>query len=219
MLAFTKETIPKISASLDFFNIMTYDLMNRRDNITKHHTGVKLSLDAIDAYLENGVSPEKANLGFAFYVKWFKTDPDGECSQKPVGCKTVLMEDPETGADLGQAGGFSWHDSVPAEVDHSFKNALSHGVYDVENGGYYYWDAKENIWWTWDTPGAILKKFPLIIEEKKLGGVFPWGLGEDAWDWTHLKTLNEGVKKYGLGATGEWKRRRHSSLPNWKDEL
>jgi hypothetical protein len=31
--------------------------------------------------------------------------------------------------------------------------------------------------------------------------------------------LNEGVKKYGLGATGEWKRRRHSSLPNWKDEL
>jgi GH18 family chitinase len=219
MLAFTKETIPKISASLDFFNIMTYDLMNRRDNITKHHTGVKLSLDAIDAYLENGVSPEKANLGFAFYVKWFKTDPDGECSQKPVGCKTVLMEDPKTGADLGQAGGFSWHESVPAEVDHSFKNALSHGVYDVENGGYYYWDAKENIWWTWDTPGAILKKFPLIIEEKKLGGVFPWGLGEDAWDWTHLKALNEGVKKYGLGATGEWKRRRHSSLPNWKDEL
>jgi hypothetical protein len=65
MLAFTKETIPKISASLDFFNIITYGLINR-DNIAKHHTGVNLSLDAIDPRLVNGASPEKSNLGFAF---------------------------------------------------------------------------------------------------------------------------------------------------------
>ena len=50
---------------------MTYDLMNRKDNITKHYTGIQLSLETINVYLQNGVSPEKANLGFAFYVKWF----------------------------------------------------------------------------------------------------------------------------------------------------
>ena len=62
MLAFTHDTIPKIIESVDFLNIMTYDLMNRRDNVTKHHTGVQNSLEAINAYLERGVPAEKANL-------------------------------------------------------------------------------------------------------------------------------------------------------------
>ena len=62
MLAFTKSTVPLISKSVDFLNIMTYDLMNRRDSVTNHHTGVELSLDAISAYLENGLTPEKSNL-------------------------------------------------------------------------------------------------------------------------------------------------------------
>jgi GH18 family chitinase len=175
MLAFTKETVPKISDSLDFFNIMTYDLMNRRDNITKHHTGISLSLDAIDAYLENGVPPEKANLGFAFYVKWFRTDTDGGCDKNPVGCKTALMEDPLTGGDLGQAGQFAWCDDVPSELEKSFKKALGGSKYDVEQGGNFYFDAEENIFWSWDTPDVILKKVPLIVKEKKLGGVFAWG--------------------------------------------
>lgn len=183
MLAFTKETIPKISSSLDFFNIMTYDLMNRRDNITKHHTGVQLSLDGVNAYLENGLAPEKANLGFAFYVKWYKTDPKGGCSKNPVGCKTTLMEDPTTGADLGQAGAFAWSDDIPLELKDSFTKALAHSVYDEVQGGDYYWDYEENIWWTWDTPAAIANKFPLILRKKGLGGVFAWGLGEDSGKW------------------------------------
>jgi GH18 family chitinase len=196
MIAFTRETIPAISASLDFFNIMTYDLINRRDDVTKHHTGVQSSLDSIDAYLENGVSPEKANLGFAFYVKWFITRPDVGCLQHPLGCKTVLMEDPSTGADLGQAGAFSWHDQVPSELADSYNRALSQGKYDTEGGGYYFWDAGENIFWSFDTPDAIEKKFPLVVAPKNLGGVFAWGLGEDAPDFAHLRALTAGVGKH-----------------------
>ena len=78
--------------------------MNRRDNISKHHTGIQLSLDAVNAYVENGVTPKKANLGFAFYVKWFRTIPHAGCDDNPVGCTTVLMEDLRKGGDLGQAG-------------------------------------------------------------------------------------------------------------------
>ena len=196
MLAFTKTTIPAISASLDFFNIMTYDLMNRRDNVTKHHTGIKLSLTAINAYEERGVPAEKMNLGFAFYIKWFKTDPHGRCDINPVGCKTALMEDPVTGADLGQAGAFSWHDPVPAEVSASFKRAMAHGQYDNNGGGHYYWDSRENIWWSWDTQDAIAEKFPSIMEKKGLGGAFAWGLGEDADKFTHFTTLNSEMKKF-----------------------
>ena len=61
--------MPAISASLNFFNVITYDLMNRRDNVIKHHTGIKQSLNVINAYEERGVPAEKMNLGFAFYIK------------------------------------------------------------------------------------------------------------------------------------------------------
>ena len=168
--------------------------MNRRDNVTKHHTGLQASLESIDAYIERGVAPERMNLGLAFYVKWFKTDPDADCSANPIGCKSALLEDPTTGADLGRAAAFSWHDEVPSELVSSFDRALANGVYDSEGGGHYYFDAGEDLFWSWDTPDAIRKKFPAIVDERGLGGVFAWGLGEDAPVFDHLKASNEGVR-------------------------
>ncbi|KAJ5390395.1 uncharacterized protein N7496_001463 [Penicillium cataractarum] len=219
MIAFTKETIPAISGSIDFLNVMTYDLMNRRDTVTKHHTGVQLSIDSIDAYLENGMPPEKLNLGLAYYVKWFKTADShvAECAEHPIGCQTALMEDPYTGADLGQAGAFSWHDQVPSELATSFERAKESGKYDPVEGGYYFWDSEENIFWSWDTPEAIQKKFPAIVEEKQLGGVFAWGLGEDAPDFTHLKATVASLKQY----LPDWResRRDNPEARNGKDEL
>ncbi|KUJ20024.1 glycoside hydrolase [Mollisia scopiformis] len=207
MLAFTSTTIPLISTSVDFLNIMTYDLMNRRDNVTRHHTGLALSLASVDAYLEAGLDPQKANLGFAFYVKWFKTDPSADCGSHLPNCKTTLMEDPETGADLGQAGAFSWHDEVPNELKESFAKALKGGVYDEEGGGHYFWDEKENLFWSWDTPKAISLKFPAIVEERGLGGVFAWGLGEDGLKWGHLKATTAGYRawkaKHNLPSSAE----------------
>ncbi|RMZ72533.1 chitinase 18-4 [Pyrenophora seminiperda CCB06] len=192
MMAFTNDTVPLLNKYVDFFNIMTYDLLNRRDNVTKHHTGITLSLEAVDAYISRGVPPSKANLGFAFYTKWVKTVPNSNCDVEPVGCKTDILEDPETGADMGKTGGFSWHDKVPEEVETSFSKALTKGMYDAEGGGYYYWDKEEDRWWTFDTPEAILIKFPAIVESRKLGGVFAWGLGEDANDFKHLRAFLEG---------------------------
>ncbi|KAF2261049.1 glycoside hydrolase [Lojkania enalia] len=211
MLAFTSHTIPLILESVDFFNIMTYDLMNRRDNITKHHTGVQLSLEAVDAYLDRGLPPTKANLGFAFYVKWFKTDLSANCNVDPIGCKTELMEDPETGADLGKAGAFSWHDRVPSELASSFKLALENGRYDEQGGGHYYWDRNENIWWSWDTPAAMIKKFPRIAEKKRLSGVFAWGLGEDGEEWEHLDALTEMFERW-IGEGTSWDQEEKSEL-------
>lgn len=87
--------------------MMTYDLMNRRDNVIKHHTGIEQSLIAINVYEERGVPAKKINLGFAFYIKWYKIDLHGGCDINPVGCKTALMEDLLIGVDLDQAGAFS----------------------------------------------------------------------------------------------------------------
>ena len=202
-LAFTKTTIPLISSALDFFNVMTYDLMNRRDNITKHHTGIELSLNAINAYEQRGVPAEKMNLGFAFYIKWYKTDPQGGCTEDPIGCRTVLMEDLITGADLGTAGAFSWHDAVPDEVSASFKRAMAYGEYDSKHGGHYYWDQEDDLWWSWDTSDAIAKKFSAIMEMQKLGGTFTWALGEDADELVHLKALTAEMKKAAMTARSE----------------
>ncbi|KAL6160334.1 hypothetical protein ACJBU6_01675 [Exserohilum turcicum] len=193
MLAFTAATIPTILASVDYLNIMTYDLFNRRDNVTKHHTGLQLSLDSINAYLDAGVPPEKANLGLAFYIKWFKTAPNANCSTTPIGCPTELMEDPVTGADLGKAGAFSWHDAVPAQLSASFQRAMEKGVYDNVGGGHYYWDQEARLFWSWDSPDAIKRKMQIIITDKGLGGVFAWGLGEDAPRFEHLRASNEMV--------------------------
>ncbi|KAH8699247.1 glycoside hydrolase superfamily [Talaromyces proteolyticus] len=223
MIAFTRETVPVLNELLDFFNIMTYDLMNRRDKVTKHHTGLQLSLDGIHTYLENGVLHEKANLGFAFYVKWFKTSSQGGCSVNPVGCKTVLMEDPVTGADLGQTGAFSWHDEIPPALAQSFAKASEHGRYDTKGGGYYYWDQVEDIFWTWDTTDAISKKIPLIVDKSQLGGVFAWGLGEDAPRFDHLRTLTHSLKERSQGLRLQMSDGLTGGLPlseeHWREEL
>ncbi|KAI0506681.1 glycoside hydrolase family 18 protein [Xylaria bambusicola] len=196
MLAFTSDTLPQIMQSLDFLNVMTYDLMNRRDTVTKHHTGVRASLASLNVYMSSGAPPENLNLGFAFYVKYFRTEGSNSCMANPIGCPTGLMEDPATGADLGKTGGFSYHDDIPHdEIWRSYENAVSEGRYDEEGGGYWYYDADQALWWTFDTPDAIARKFPLVVQEKNLGGVFAWGLGEDAPAFKHLSALNDGVKR------------------------
>ena len=186
-------------SSIDFLNIMTYDLMNRRDNVTKHHTGLQNSLEAIDAYIAAGVDPSKANLGLAFYVKWFKTDPMArqECTARPLGCPAALMEDPTTGGDLGKAGAFSWHDDVPAELKVSFGKALEQGTYDKD--GYFYFDAEEGLFWSFDTPDAIRRKVPQIRKKRGVGGVFAWGLGEDAPEFENLKAANTAMRLWRDG--------------------
>jgi chitinase len=44
---------------------MSYDLMNRRDQVTKHHSSVTDSLETIQNYLDIEAPPEKINRKFA----------------------------------------------------------------------------------------------------------------------------------------------------------
>ena len=49
----------------------------------------------------------------------------------------------------------------------------------------------------------IAKKFPAIMEKKKIGGAFAWGLGEDGDHFTHFKALTAEMKKFGGKCQGE----------------
>lgn len=171
---------------------MTYDLMNRRDNETNHHTSAEGSARAIDIYIQRGMSPGKMNLGFAFYAKYFATKEGARCLE-PTGCPTAVLEAPD-GSDKSLWGAVTFEiDSYNSNV--AFTNALKNGNKDPEKGGQWYWDASTRQYWTWDTPDLIARKFKEIVLAKKLGGVMSWSLAQDSHDWSHLKAIQAGVKR------------------------
>lgn len=199
LMAFTTATMPSIVKQVDFINVMTYDLLNRRDTIVKHHSGISASLDSIKTYIKRGAPAQMLNLGLAYYVKWAMTedcDPD-----RPLGCPTQLLEDPTNGADLGKTAAFSWHDTVPEDLEQSFARAMTNGKY-FEDGSFGYWDAEEKRWWTFDTPNVIGRKFKDIVVQQRLGGVFAWGLGEDAPAFSHLSATLAGLRDLGNDGAG-----------------
>ncbi|KAJ5768084.1 hypothetical protein N7533_000667 [Penicillium manginii] len=196
MIAFTKEQGPKIFETVDMVNVMSYDLMNRRDNTTFHASDVAGSLETINAYLDIGAKPEQLNLGFAYYAKWFETDPNSDCDEHPLGCATVKLENSD-GSDTGKSGAVTFEKSpeyMPAAVTESWKRAQKGGMTDEEKGGQYFWDKETNYFWTWDTPEIITRKFSDIVDAKKLGGVMAWSLGEDTLEFAHLQAMQNGVR-------------------------
>lgn len=253
MIAYTPEKAPLIWASLDFVNIMTYDLFNRRDTVAAHHTSVVESLEVISYYLDIlALPPAKANLGFAFYAKWADIDPSVPC-EKGLGCKTVLMEDPATGAGTGHSGTVTYeianyvvpntgnltvspdascgaaagfkckpgdccsqynfcgntadhcgascqpafgtcNDTSVVPITTRFQYAIANITIDEASGGAYYYDKSAHIFWTWDTPELITRKFEQIVKAKGLGGVMAWSLTQDSHDWSHILAIQAGVR-------------------------
>ncbi|KAI3325170.1 glycoside hydrolase family 18 protein [Xylariaceae sp. AK1471] len=179
-IAFTAEKVPEINDAVDVVNVMTYDLMNRRDTTTKHHSSVQGSLNTVEKYIELGMDPAKMNLGIGFYAKYFMTiEP---CTQ-PIGCKTALLE--YNGTDTGRSGAKTFGEGVPV---------LASGRADKTEGGQWYWDPATSYFWTWDTPEFIAQKFEKIIKARGLGGISVWSLGEDSGDYAHVKAIQAGLQ-------------------------
>lgn len=118
MIAYTAEKVPEIDAAVDHINVMTYDLMNRRDTTTKHHTDLNGSLAAVETYLARGMTAAKMNLGIAFYAKYFTLAANSTCTG-PIGCPIAAAED-AAGKDTGTSGAATFEaSSFPVTVDTS----------------------------------------------------------------------------------------------------
>jgi len=191
MISFTEETGPKIWPSVDMVNIMAYDLMNRRDNQTKHASSIEDAKTSIQNYLDIGLPSEKANLGFPFYAKWFKTAKD--CGSQALGCPVVPLENAQ-GEDTGNSGSLTYEatpvDPTPQDVAASWARAQADPKYDEKAGGEYFFDSQANIFWTWDTTDIMEKKFEEIVDPLKVGGVMAWSLGEDSDGWKHISAIS-----------------------------
>jgi hypothetical protein len=72
---------------------------------------------------------------------------------------------------------------------------MAHGVTDRKAGGQYYFDPANKLFWTWDTPELMSAKFDAIVHKYNLGGVMAWSLGEDSFDWSHIKTIAKELAK------------------------
>lgn len=118
MIAYTADKVPDIDAAVDYVNVMSYDLMNRRDNVTKHHTDIQGSLAAVQAYIDRGIAASKLNLGIAFYAKYFELPANSTCAG-PLGC-TIVAAEAADGSDTGTSGSATFEaSSYPDEVDTS----------------------------------------------------------------------------------------------------
>lgn len=87
---------------------MAYDLMNRRDTKTAHHTSVEGAEEVVKNYMAIGAPPSKLNLGFAFYAKYFQTEPSASSgSGSGLGIPIVPAED-AAGKDTLTSGAWTF---------------------------------------------------------------------------------------------------------------
>lgn len=101
-----------------------------------------------------------------------------------------------SGDDFCQAGCLSDYGTCKGiSITDSWRRAEKDGQTDEKGGGQYYWDKETNLFWTWDTPELITKKFTDIVQAKKIGGVMAWSLGEDTYQFAHLDAMQNGVKQ------------------------
>lgn len=252
MIAYTPEMVGKMAKIVDHVHVMTYDLMNRRDHVTKHTTSVAASARTVDTYIARGFQPEKMSLGLAFYAKWFKTKSGYDCS-KGIGCPTELLEF-ANGSDTGESGsvtfeaanlgpppthltfsnttcgansatkcsdglccsqyGFCGADKVHCgngcqslfgakcsgfSAISEFKGALAKGKLDAAAGGEWYWDQTNDVFWSWETPALIIRKYKDIVLNKGLAGTFAWSYGEDSYNYELIAAMREGYEKFQHG--------------------
>jgi len=167
--------IDKLSQLMDFFNIMTYDMMN--PSIVSHHTSLYESFlspsmygdEAVQLYQIAGIPKEKLVIGAAFYARIYKNvdginlPSNGDPSDYLSGGYAGTLD------FIEKAGGFSYDEKAEAPY-----------VYNVQT--------REFI--TFDNPRSIKAKVD-YVQSRGLGGIMFWEYLSDDEDSTLLKAIQE----------------------------
>lgn len=132
MMAYTADTVRLLESTVDHVHVMTYDLMNRRDNSTKHQQSLVGVTEAINLYLSRCFNPQKLSLGFALYAGWFKLQ-NGTTCVTPTGCPAMQLELPD-GSDAYRSGAVTFETQnypavVPSNLTVSTNGTCGTGTY------------------------------------------------------------------------------------------
>jgi len=157
--------LERVSHSLDWFNLMTYDFHNSLTPTTGHHAGLHLSAlapaedragdKAVAQFLAAGVPAKKLNVGVAFYGRAFTgVDPAHDGLQQKY---------------AKYLGSPSWRELVASYID---KNGYVRR-WDAQAQAPYLWNAATHTFVSYEDPQSLRAKV-VFVKAKGLGGVMYW---------------------------------------------
>ena len=167
--------IDKLSQLMDFFNIMTYDMMNQ--SIVSYHTSLYESFlshsmyadEGVQLYHEAGIPKDKLIIGAAFYARIYRNadginrSSNGDSSDYLGGGYSGTLDFVE------KAGGFSYDEKAEAP---------------------YAYNTQTREFITFDNPRSVKAKVD-YVQSKGLGGIMFWEYCSDDEDSTLLKAIHE----------------------------
>jgi chitinase len=183
---YEKLELAEMDKHLDFWDFMAYDYAGPWDQVTGHMANLLPgpdniatqfnTVDAVKYYVNNGIAPEKINLGLPLYGRsWGNTDGPGTPFKG-------------TGDENTRAPDFqgSW----------DYKELPTPGAKVVELpeiGASYMYDSDRKLMVSYDTP-AIARQKAKWLKENGLGGIMFWEVsgdktGEESLVKTTLKVL------------------------------
>src|SRR6478609_5673303 len=177
--------VKKVAKSVDWLNLMTYDLHGpwEAQGPTNHDanlygdeadaSGLKLSVDrVVRTYLDRGLPAKKAVVGVPFYgYGW---------TGVPAGPKGNGLYQSATGLARGGNLPYNQVKDLPGTV-----------FTDRAHGATWKYDGTE--FWTYDTPDLLTRK-ARYVEENELGGVMAWSLDNDDARGTLVAALDKGLQ-------------------------
>jgi chitinase len=162
--------IAAVTASLDWFNLMTYDFVNSMTPTTGHHSGLNDSAmapadarsadKAVRQFLAAGVPAQKLMIGAAFYGREFaEVSPVGDGLYQAYGHYQGEHPWPQLKADFIDRNGFVRRWDAKAQAP-------------------YLWNAATRHFISYDDPQSLAAK-ALYVKAHHLGGIMYWEQGED----------------------------------------
>jgi chitinase len=190
---YSKIEIDKIHPSLDFVNVMTYDMHGAWENVTNFHAPLAASTadptraleydtdHAMSGWLAGGTPPGKLVMGVPFFGRGWKGVPAG-----PAGDGLY-----QTATGGGAQGTYE----AGIEDYKVLKNlgAAYQSHRHAETRSFWVFSATDGIFWSYDDPTAIGEK-TAYIKSKGLGGAMFWELSGDDAGGTLITALSDGLK-------------------------
>jgi chitinase len=182
--------LPGLDASLDWFNVMTYDMHGTWEDTTNFQAPLYpsssspsadealMNVDAaLQTYLDAGVPSDKIVMGIPFYGRGWSGVPDVDLG----------LYQTSTGSAPGtwEVGVYDYSHLVELMADPSWVRTLH-----AETLVPWLYNATEGVFVTYDDPESLGHKLD-YLETQGLGGVMFWELSADTDEHELLDVLHE----------------------------
>ncbi|RSH81480.1 hypothetical protein EHS25_006837 [Saitozyma podzolica] len=153
-IGYPADKLQQMDPSVDFWNLMSYDHLNRRDNVTDFQA--------------------------AMYTKYFQLAP-GACTESdPIGCPMTIALENSVGGDTGNSGSLPFNSALNTNATEQAIWDTVSAVSGTDNStalGSVYYDSTSAQFWTWVSPSDIQQT--CLKWKGQVGGMMMWSLNQD----------------------------------------